>query len=264
MDSFSKWAEAFPLRSKEAEGIAKVLVEQVFARFGVPLSILSDQGKEVDGQIMREVCRLFGIEKIRTTPYKPSTNQVERFHRTMNSVLAKTVNESQKDWDLRLPFVMSAYRATRHESTGYTPNLLVFGRENRAPPDIVFGSPEEEPDASYDDFVEKVRERQVLAYSEVRKSLQKSANRNKKYYDIGLKPKKFSAGEWVMYFNPRKLRSRQMKWVRQYEGPYLILELPSVVTAKIQKSPKAKPKVCLLYTSPSPRDGLLSRMPSSA
>ena len=122
----------------------------------------------------------------------------------MNSVLAKTVSESQKDWDLRLPFVMSAYRATRQESTGYTPNFLVFGRENRAPPDIIFGSPEEEPDDSYDDFVEKVRERQVLAYSEVRKSSQQSAKRNKRYYDIGLKPKKFSAGEWVMYFNPRK------------------------------------------------------------
>ena len=107
MDSFSKWAKAYPLRNKEAESIAKVLVEQVFARFGVPLSILSDQGKEVDGRIMREVCRLFGIDKIRTTPYKPSTNQVERFHRTMNSVLAKTVSESQKDWDLRLPFVMT-------------------------------------------------------------------------------------------------------------------------------------------------------------
>ena len=90
MDSFSKWAEAYPLRNKEAETIAKVLVEQVFARFGCPLSILSDQGKEVDGRIMKEVCRLFGIEKLRTTPYKPSTNQVERFHRTMNSVLAKT------------------------------------------------------------------------------------------------------------------------------------------------------------------------------
>ena len=86
MDSFSKWAEAYPLRNKEAESIAKVLVEQVFTRFGVPLSILSDQGKEVDGRIMKEVCRLFGIEKLRTTPYKPSTNQVERFHRTMNSV----------------------------------------------------------------------------------------------------------------------------------------------------------------------------------
>ena len=97
MDSFSKWAKAYPLRNKEAETIAKVLVEQVFARFGVPLSILSDQGKEVDGRITNEVCRLFGIQKLHTTPYKPSTNQVERFHRTMNSVLAKTVSESQKD-----------------------------------------------------------------------------------------------------------------------------------------------------------------------
>ena len=47
MDSFTNWAEAFPLRNKEAETIAKVLVEQVFSRFGIPLSILSDQGKAV-------------------------------------------------------------------------------------------------------------------------------------------------------------------------------------------------------------------------
>ena len=87
MDSWTKWTEAYPLRNKEAETVAKVLVEQVFTRFGVPLSILSDQGKEVDGRIMNEVCRLFGIEKLRTTPYKPSTNQVERFHRTMNSIM---------------------------------------------------------------------------------------------------------------------------------------------------------------------------------
>jgi len=68
MDSFTKWTEAFPLRNKEAETVAKVLVEQVFSRFGVPLSMLSDQGKEVDGRIMNEVCRLFGIKKLRTTP----------------------------------------------------------------------------------------------------------------------------------------------------------------------------------------------------
>ena len=46
-----------------------------------------------------------------------------------------------------------------------------------------------------------------------------------------------------MYFNPRKLWSRQMKWIRQYEGPYLILEVPSSVTAKIQRTAKAKPKI---------------------
>ena len=57
---------------------------------------------------MREVCRLFGVEKLRTTPYKPSTNQVERFHRTLNNILGKTVAEHQKDWDSRLVFAMSA------------------------------------------------------------------------------------------------------------------------------------------------------------
>ena len=54
-DPFTKWVEAFPLRNKEAETVAKVLVEQVFTRFGVPIALLSDQGKEVDGNIMREL-----------------------------------------------------------------------------------------------------------------------------------------------------------------------------------------------------------------
>jgi len=49
MDSFTKWMEAFAIRNKEAETIAKVLAEQLFTRFGAPLLILSDQGREVDG-----------------------------------------------------------------------------------------------------------------------------------------------------------------------------------------------------------------------
>jgi len=189
IDSFTKWAEAFPLRSKEAEPIAKILVERVFSRFGIPLSILSDQGKEVDGRIMHEVCRLFGIEKLRTTPYKPSTNQVERFHRTLNSILAKTVSEHQKDWDMQLPFALAAYRATRHRSTGYMPNFLVLGRETRAPPDLIYGKPEDEHPEEYDSFVEGVRTRMTTAYEEVRGQLRRSAEYNKRYYDIGLKEK---------------------------------------------------------------------------
>ena len=197
IDSFTKWAEAFPLRTKEAEPIAKILVERVFSRFGIPLSILSDQGKEVDGRIMNEVCRLFGIEKLRTTPYKPSTNQVERFHRTLNSILAKTVSEHQKDWDMQLPFALAAYRATRHRSTGYTPNFLVLGRETRAPPDLIYGTPEDEHPEEYDSFVEGIRTRMTTAYEEVRRQLRRSAEYNKRYYDIGLREKKFAAGQWV-------------------------------------------------------------------
>jgi len=72
--------EAFLIRNKEAATVAKVLVEQLFCRFGVPVSLLSDEWKKVDSSIMRNVCELLGINNLRTTAYKPSTNQVECLH----------------------------------------------------------------------------------------------------------------------------------------------------------------------------------------
>jgi len=144
MDSFTKWTEAFAIRNKKIKTIARVLVEQVFNRFGTPLSIVSAQGREVDGRIMTEVCNMFGITKLQTTPYTPFAKQVKRFHRTMNSILAKTVSDHHRDWDSHLSFASAAFRATRHDSTGYTPNFLVLGREVRAPSDIVYGNPEDD------------------------------------------------------------------------------------------------------------------------
>jgi len=150
----------------------------------------------------------------------------------MNSVLAKTVEANQRDWDIWLPYVMAAFRATRHDTTGYSPNFLVLGRETRAPLDLVYVSPEEENDGNYNRFVEQKRERLVTVYNEVRQHMQRSAEKNKRYYDLGLMPKKFEVGQWVLYFNPRKLRGKQVKWCRQFKGPYLVIATPSSVTAK--------------------------------
>jgi len=195
VDAFTKWIEAFPLRNKEAETVAKILVEQLFCRFGPLLSIPSDQGREVDGRIMREICRLFNVDKLRTSPYKPSTNQVERIHRTLNTILGKTVEDHQRDWDRRLPYAMAAYRASRHESTGYSPSFSTLGREVRGPVDIVYGVAEERPiKETYDGFVEMIRSRMTDAYAEVRKALKRSAERNKRYYDCKVRPQKYSVG----------------------------------------------------------------------
>ena len=104
--------------------MARVIVEQCICRFGVPLSLLTDNAKKLDGDLMAEICRLLRIEKLRTTMYKPSANAaVERFHRTLNGIIAKLI-DSEKDWDLMLPFVMAAYRSSSHESTEFTPIFL--------------------------------------------------------------------------------------------------------------------------------------------
>ena len=101
-------------------------------------------------------------------------------------MLAKVVEYSQRDWSARLPHVMAAYRASRHEATGYSPNFLVFGRELRAPVDIVFGTPDEEAEAprAVDVFVDEKIHVMQDAYRLVREHLGASLQRAKRYYDV--------------------------------------------------------------------------------
>jgi transposase InsO family protein len=104
--------------------------------------LLTDRGPEFESELFTQFMRWMEIDKLRTTAYKPSTNGVvERFHRTLNSMLGKVVSESQRDWDERLPLVMAAYRASPHSSTGLSPNRLFLGRENRMPLDLIMGLP---------------------------------------------------------------------------------------------------------------------------
>ena len=243
VDPYTKWAEAFPLRNKEAETVARVLVEQVFTRFGTPIALLSDRGNEVDSNVMRNVCQLLGIDKMRTTSYRPSTNAAaERFHRTLNSMLGKVVAENQKDWDTHLPLVMAAYRASRHESTGYSPNFLVMGREARAPLDVVLDLPVAEGEATnYDEHVSKLNDRLRYAYSVVQSHLGRAAERAKHYYDMRVRKQRYTAGDWVSYYNPRHFRGREDKWSRKFSGPFLVLNVLPPVNLKLQRSPHTKP-----------------------
>jgi transposase InsO family protein len=92
-DHFTKWAEALPVRNHDATTVSIAFFNHVFVRFGMPLRLLSDQGAEFQGGLLSELCRQMKIEKIRRSPYKPSTNgMLERFHRTLNSMLAKVIN----------------------------------------------------------------------------------------------------------------------------------------------------------------------------
>lgn len=67
-DYFTKWPEAFAIPDQQAETVAEILVTQFFTRFGVPIELHSDQGRNFEAQTFQEVCRLLGIHKTRTTP----------------------------------------------------------------------------------------------------------------------------------------------------------------------------------------------------
>ena len=135
-DYFSKWVEAFPMPNQEASTVADLLVKEVVCRFGVPLLIHSDQGRNFESAVFTEMCQMLGMYKTRTTPYHPqSDGMVERFNRTLEEQLAKFVDYHQRDWDEHIPYLMLAYRSAIHESTGCTPAKVIFGRDLRLPVD---------------------------------------------------------------------------------------------------------------------------------
>jgi hypothetical protein len=127
------------------------------------------------------------IDKLRTTAYKPTTNgTVERFDRTLNSILGKVVSEAQRDWDDRLPFVIAAYRASPHSSTGFSPNRLFFSREKRMPLDLLMGPPNNECSllVNVNEFVKQMHDDTSSAYAIARNQVRVAAERHKAYYDV--------------------------------------------------------------------------------
>ena len=83
-DLFTKWPFAFAVPDQKTERIARRLVEEVIPCFGVPEALLSDRGRNLLSHLMKELCKMLGIEKLNTTAYHPQCDgAVERFNRTL-------------------------------------------------------------------------------------------------------------------------------------------------------------------------------------
>ncbi|GFS65088.1 retrovirus-related Pol polyprotein from transposon 412 [Trichonephila clavipes] len=116
------------------------------SRFGVPLQLHSDQGRNSDSAVCKRLCEILAIDKTRTTALHPqSDGMVERFNRTILNSPSLLVSSNQQDWDKKLPFFLLAYRSAVHETTGDTPSQMLFERDLRLPADLLFSRP---PDAS--------------------------------------------------------------------------------------------------------------------
>ena len=246
IDHFTKWVEVWPIRNQEATTVARVLVDRVFCIHGMPLQILTDRGANFESDLFSEICSRMSIDKVRTTAYKPSTNgNIERFHATLNAILAKWVSSDQRNWDEYLPAVAFAYRTSIHETTGFTPYFLMFGREARVPADIAYGTTPDDDDLqrSHVDFVAKHQDRLRLAFQMVREHLGVAAERRKAAYDLRTRPRTFKRGTFVWCYIPRRRRNLSHKWQSFYDGPFLIVRELGEVNVEIQRSARSRKSV---------------------
>jgi hypothetical protein len=162
-----------------------VLFDNFIVNYGFPGCLHSDQGQCFESNIIKELCRLAGIEKSHTTPYHPMGNgMTERFNRTLLNMLGTLSEDQKKDWKQYIKPLVHAYNATKHESTGFSPFYLMFGRHSRLAVDVLMKIPEEnEASKSYTQFVTDLRDRLDYTYQLVSRKARNSSSKQKGQYD---------------------------------------------------------------------------------
>ena len=224
IDGFTGWAEAVPIADQSAETVASAFHNRWISVFGVPEQVHTDRGVQFESAIFTHLCELHRISKTRTTGYRPQANgKIERFNRTLVTMLRKAVSGRPDDWENYLPAVLMAYRSTPTESTGFTPYYLVYGREMRLGVD--YGTPFPDPPATYKNHATKLISDLESAYELARETIRNNHNKSDLLYNKRAVEKYYKPGDLVRREIRSKVPGVPTKFSAKYSGLCDVLEI---------------------------------------
>ena len=247
-DTFTKWTEAIVIPNQDSQTVTKVFVENFVCKFGTPLQLHSDQGRNFESDIFKQMFIYLGIDKTRTISFRPQSNRcVERFNRTLSAMLTMYCEKKQDTWDEFLQQVMMAYRSSVHKSTSRTPNAMVFGREVTLPLQAVIGQPMEsdyESDQSnYDDYLHNLKKILKEIHGIARNNLKQAAVYQKRHYDLKAKKRLFKKGQPVWTYEPARKAGICNKLTSPWKGPFIIEKQIDDVTYRVKKSARQPSRI---------------------
>ena len=146
--------------------------------------------------------------------------------------------EQQRVWDEHLPFLSMAYRATPHNSSGLTPNFMMYGRELQMLVDIMIPLPENEVASSPVDYAVRLKAKLTYAYEMARKNLKKSAERQFRLYNRNLYGEPIETGDIVWYANKIRKKGISPKLQPKWRGPCLVVKKLNDVLVRIKLTAK--------------------------
>ena len=127
-DHFTRFAQAIPSRNQTAKTTARLLFDNFVCHYGFPSRLHSDQGRNFESEVIKELCSIANVEKSRTTPYHSMSNGMpESFNQTLLNMLGTLEDDQKSDWKSYAPPMVHAYNSTHHESTGFSPHYLMLG-----------------------------------------------------------------------------------------------------------------------------------------
>ncbi|CAC5376180.1 unnamed protein product [Mytilus coruscus] len=164
----------------------------------------------------------------------------ERLNRTVEDILSKFIAKDQRDWDLHLPLAMMAYRSSIHESTGYSPSMLKFGREKELPVDLLYGQTLQISDNITHQYLAQLIPNLWRIHNIAREKMAAASNLQKQQYEHKIYARQYKVGDAVWVYNLSKAKGKSPKLQCKWTGPYLIIAVFTDLIYKIQKSEFSK------------------------
>ena len=223
-DHFSKYVVAYVVKDQTARTTAETLRNGYFWLFGAPAYLVSDQGKAFTGHIITHLCDLYGVQKLRTSPYHAQTNgQVEHMNQTIIRMISKLEEDRKACWSEHLLELLLAYNATRSTVTGYSPYYLLFGRRSRIPVDYLFPTLRDSPhQTKMEVSVAAMQKRLKEAFAVARHLTSEEAAKQCCYYDRKAGAVALQPGDVVMVRTDGFVGKRKVK--DQWEDGGFIIE----------------------------------------
>lgn len=127
----TRYPAAYPLRNITTKAVVKAL-SQFISFFGIPRTIQSDRGSNFSSHMFAQILKQLRVKHKQSTAYHAqSQGALERFHQSLKSLMHAYCVELDRDWEEGLPWLLLAAREVVQESTGFSPNDLVFGHTVR-------------------------------------------------------------------------------------------------------------------------------------
>ncbi len=218
VDYATRYPEAVALRNISAKSVAEALFSMI-SRVGIPKEILTDQGTAFMSRTIRELYELLGIKSICTSVYHPQTDGlVERFNRTLKTMIQKFVHEDAKNWDKWLEPLLFAVREVPQASTGFSPFELLYGRQPRGVLDVLRETWEEGPSESKNEIqhVLDLRTKLHTLGQLSMENLLQAQDKQSRLYNRGARLRNFTPGDKVLVLLPTSSSKLLAKW----QGPF--------------------------------------------